>query len=210
MRERQPHSPDELRDVSKHLLYEIQMFGMTMTMLAAFEGIDPGSARTTMRNALMESWALHVRNLLAFLYDDRPARDDAVAGDFIEGWREKRGTKAALLGLAQAKTSKEMAHLSYVRARLTEDERRWHHAPIIVELVKPLHLFVDEVSETVVTEGFHERAREALPSRDANLDLHGLEVVAGATQSFRTYGPGGIDSGSSSRSTTDRTSPRGP
>jgi len=40
------------------------------------------------------------------------------------------------------------------------------------------------------TEGFHERAREALPLRDATLDLHGLEVVAGATQSLMTYGAG--------------------
>ncbi|HTZ87307.1 MAG TPA: hypothetical protein VMB05_11630 [Solirubrobacteraceae bacterium] len=194
MRERPARGLDELREVSKHLLYEMQMFGMTMTMLAAFEGIDPEDARATMQNALMESWALHARNLLAFLYDDRPARDDAIAGDFIQGWREKRGPKAALLGLAQAKTSKEMAHLSYVRAQLTEDERQWHHAPMIVELGKPLHLFVDEVSEGVVTEGFHERARGALPLRDATLDLHGLEVVAGATQSLMAYGGGGIQS----------------
>lgn len=192
MRERPARSADELREVSKHLLYEMQMFGMTMTTLGAFEGISPGDARTTMQNALMESWALHARNLLAFLYDDRPARDDAIAGDFIEGWREKRGPKAALLGLAQAKASKEMAHLSYVRAQLTEDERQWHHAPIIVEIGKPLHLFVDEASEAVVTDGFHEGAREALPLRDATLDLHGLEVVAGATQSLMTYGAGGV------------------
>ena len=67
-----------------------------------------------------------------------------------------------------------MAHLSYVRAQLTKDERQWHHAPMIVELGKPLHLFIDEVSEEVVTEDFHVRAREALPLSDATLDLHGL------------------------------------
>jgi hypothetical protein len=109
----------ELLAFSTHLLYEIEMSGATMQGLAAIDPLEASNFRTTLRNALMESWALHVRNLLSFLYDTRAGKGDVIAADFIPvGWAAARGPKPEVLKLAHAKASKEMAHMSFVRSGL--------------------------------------------------------------------------------------------
>lgn len=86
------------------------------------------------------------------------------------------------------------AHMSWLRSQLTDDQREWHHAPIIAALGNTPHTFLDMLPEALVMDGFHERARRALPSRNVTLDLHALQVVSGATQSLAAFRPAGSDS----------------
>jgi hypothetical protein len=190
MAKRPARSDEERCALSKHLLYEIEMFTGTIRMLNVVISMEPSEARTILRNALMESWALHVRNLLSFLYDSRPGAGDAIAPDFIgEEWKAKRGSKPDVLRLAHAKASKEIAHLSYLRGELTDDEREWHVEPIIVAISEALHSFVDTVPAAVVTDDFRERARSALPVRPISLSDHASQIVSGASASLDAFRP---------------------
>jgi hypothetical protein len=186
--ERKARSEAERRRLSKHLLYEIEMFTGAIPILNAINDWEPSETRTILRNALLESWALHLRNLLSFVYDNRAGKGDAIALDFIgEEWKDKRGAKSSVLSVANAKASKEMAHMSYVRAALTEDEREWHPAPIIAAISEALHRFVDAVADELVTDDFRERARRALPVRPMRLSDHALEIVSGASQTLDAF-----------------------
>jgi hypothetical protein len=188
MVEKRKPTDDELRNFSRHLLYEIEMFSEIVAVLAALIEMPDSNPQRAMRNGLMESWALHLRNLLSFLYDTRPGKGDAVAAHFVgSGWAATRGPKPDVLRLAHAKASKEMAHLSYLRAELAEADRAWHAAPIIHAILTPLHAFLDAVPASLVIDGFHERARRAVPQNTIPLNAHGQQVIAGATQSLMAF-----------------------
>jgi hypothetical protein len=182
---RTPFTDEELRAISPHLLYEIEMYGRAIPMLVAISDLEASTGRTTLRNALQESWALHMRNLLSFLYDKDGGKQGVVAADYVgASWPKERGAKPPILRQAHGMASKQIAHLGSHRAEIGEAERTWHHEPIIVELGKVLRAFLDALPEQRAVEGFHQRARGVLPSRSAPLTLHGLEVISGATQAF--------------------------
>ena len=62
-----------------------------MREVCATVGAGDATLRT-LRNALTESSALHLRNLLSFLYDTRPGKGDAVAAHFVgSGWAANGG-----------------------------------------------------------------------------------------------------------------------
>jgi hypothetical protein len=157
-------------------------------MLVAVSDLETSSGRTTLRNALQESWALRMRNLLSFLYDKDGGKQGVVAADYVgDGWPKRRGAKTPILRQAHGMASKQIARLGSHRAEISTAERTWHHEPIIVELGKVLHGFLDVLPEQRAVEGFHERARAVLPARSASLTLHGLEVGSGATQAFQRW-----------------------
>jgi hypothetical protein len=76
---RKQRSQDELHSASDHLHYEIWMFTSPAHGLAS--GI---SDQSVINNALLESYTLHARILLDFLYAERPKEDDVRAEDFFE------------------------------------------------------------------------------------------------------------------------------
>jgi len=66
----------ELKEVSEHLHYEVCM----LTSLA--RGIASGIAgQGPILNALLESFVVHVRVLMDFLYNKSPKPDDVIAQD---------------------------------------------------------------------------------------------------------------------------------
>lgn len=128
---------------------------------------------------MLESWALHLRNVLSFIHDDRPGKGSAVAADFMDGdWARLRGDLPSVLRLARAKASKEIAHLLYGRAKLSDEQRTWHLAPVLVELGEVLHRFVDAVPDARLQADFRDRAVAALPKRGVTMSPHGLSVAS--------------------------------
>ncbi len=66
---RKKRTPNELRRVSEHLHYEMQMLpGSAQGLVSEITG------QGTLHNALVESFAIHVRNMLDFLWPDKPKR----------------------------------------------------------------------------------------------------------------------------------------
>ena len=80
----------EMAATSNHLFYEIDMLIETGRELASsMEG-----QTTILKNATLESFTLHARVLLDFLYLDKPRRkDDVIASHFLEDsdqWKKVR------------------------------------------------------------------------------------------------------------------------
>ena len=71
-------SKEELRQASDHLYYEIYMFQMLVQSMAS--GI---AGRSAINNALLESFAIHLRALMGFFYPDNPCNDDIITEDIF-------------------------------------------------------------------------------------------------------------------------------
>jgi hypothetical protein len=97
------------------------------------------------RNAQVESFAIHVRSLLDFLYDVRGKSTDAVASDYIPaGWTPP--DKPASLDPVKSRVGKEIAHPSYNRIGLTDVTRQWPYLQVWLDLAKLLRAFAQKAS----------------------------------------------------------------
>jgi len=47
-----------------------------------------GDHKGPMRSVLIESYVIHLRNLIDFFYAPRVKEDDVIAADFCPGWNE--------------------------------------------------------------------------------------------------------------------------
>jgi len=140
---RQPRAPDELRAASEHLFYEVWMFNTLARALAT--GVFGDGA---VNNALLESFTVHARVLLDFLFADKPRSDDVVAEDFFltpERWPTVRGDMPPLLQAVEARVGKEVAHLTYARLGVTPEKKEWRFIEIAVTLETIISRFVENV-----------------------------------------------------------------
>ncbi|MBI3934586.1 MAG: hypothetical protein HY316_07810 [Acidobacteria bacterium] len=108
-----PLSDSELLNYSKeHLFYEIQMFfrlGWILVRLAAIPPID--SVGITIKNALIESFVTHLRNLGSFLSLGKAKfPGDVLAKDFFKQPAEWNPRIPTPLGAALKRSDKEVAH----------------------------------------------------------------------------------------------------
>lgn len=113
-----------------------------------------------LQNALLESFGIHVRALIDFLWLDRPLKDtDAIAHDWIEGWRPPEMSDR--LAHVKERVGKEMAHLSYNRLEVPEDKKGWMVLGIGPEAIVAFAQFATEVPDDLVPDGWRERAYSA-------------------------------------------------
>ena len=148
---------DQLRRFAdEHLLYEAGMLHtVTGKLLNRHHKDDP-----VVENALLESFGVHNRNLIDFLWLDRPMKaTDAIAGDWIEGWEPPEMSER--LAKVKDRVGKEMVHLSYNRLEVPEDEKGWLIIGIGPEVIGAFAKFVTEVPDDLVSEGWRERAYTA-------------------------------------------------
>jgi hypothetical protein len=97
------------------------------------------------RNAQVESFAIHVRSLIDFLYDVKRFDTDAIASDFVpDGWSPPE--KPASLDPVKSRVGQEIAHLSYTRIGLNEINRQWPYLQIWNDLGIPLRAFARSAS----------------------------------------------------------------
>jgi hypothetical protein len=140
---RKLHTVEELREASNHLHYEIWM----LTSLA--NGIASGiSGQGPIANALLESFVIHVRAVMDFLYADKPQADDVIAEDFFdtpEQWTKKRPTLSELLSHAKHRAGKEVAHLTYARLDVTPETKPWPFVQIANEISLVINTFLENV-----------------------------------------------------------------
>jgi hypothetical protein len=109
----------ELLDYSgEHLLYEIQMFRWLSSKVPAMTlGVD--------LSAYLESFAIHLRNLIDFFYDQKPMPDDVVAADFFDDPAKWSVPISPTLTLAQTRANKEVNHLTLKRKAGLDPDKPW-------------------------------------------------------------------------------------
>lgn len=134
---------EELQESSNHLFYEVWMF----TSLA--NGLASGIAgQGPIANALLESFVIHVRAIMDFLYADRPQPDDVIAEDFFaspEQWTRIRPALSESLSQAKRRAGKEIAHLTYARLDVTPETKPWRFSEIANEITTVMDIFLKNV-----------------------------------------------------------------
>lgn len=115
MAKRIPLTDHELLDYSKeHVIYELWMFrSVGQALIAPIQMSQP------LRNALIESFAIHLRNLIDFFYPGQIQADDVVASEFLDD-PDEWATLSAIsttLSSARIRAHKEVSHLT--RKRIT-------------------------------------------------------------------------------------------
>lgn len=129
---RKKRSGEELREASDHLHYEIWMF------ISLANGLASGiSGQGVINNALLESFTIHARLLLDFLYTEKPQKDDVIAQDFFDDpsiWHQVRPLKSEVLRKVHRRVAKEVAHLTYARQDVTPETKPWPFVEIANEV----------------------------------------------------------------------------
>jgi hypothetical protein len=157
--------PKKLRDQSEHLLYEIQM----LTYLEHYlETGEVGEAVAGLalkglpvRNAVVEAFEIHARQLIEFLTHQRNSRR-ATARDWAKKWSVPQADQNKLKELRDA-FSERVAHLSWKRSEFTPEQQLVIARKIVGKLRPLLLRFIEEADSEKLCEGFIDQARTALP-----------------------------------------------
>jgi hypothetical protein len=133
----------DTKGASKPVECEIRKLRETNNALAT-ENYPP-----ELHDQLVEAYALHLRNLIEFLYD-KPKDNYIRAEEFFSDpktWKNLAGTRTKALGKAQGQASAQVAHLTYDRVDLTLEEKKWLIGPLSKEIVELLAKFLSNADE---------------------------------------------------------------
>ena len=154
MDNRKKRNKKELQRASNHLNYEILMFKALANELKSSDLKD-----RFIKDALFESFLIHLRGLLYFFYTESSRYDDVIVEDFFpcskEKWLKVRLPKSDYLQKVQEKINKEVAHLTYYRLDVTTKEKLWRFFPKIAEEInKVIDIFLKNVPKELLGKKF--------------------------------------------------------
>ena len=142
-------TPDDLRQLSEHLAYEVQT---TFDLAASLIPISGGPhASIVVRRALQEAFTIHVRQLAGFPWGERPAEQTepaAYAADYYapEEWARIRPTRPPELDPVVSSTvGSGGAHLTYRHDQATPAETELRPIEICAALAPAIRCFIDNV-----------------------------------------------------------------
>jgi len=104
-------------------------------------------------NALIESFVIHVRALIDFLYPNGPKKDAVIAADFFniqEDWVKLRPDESEILKKARKRAHKEVAHLSYDRQKVSIEEKGWNFLEISHEIQEVMNIFLKNIDKNIL------------------------------------------------------------
>jgi len=121
---RKQRSDDELKQAGEHLYYEYWMFVTLANVQSA-----GAFGQSAINNALLESFTIHTRAILDFLYrGESREKDDVLAIDFFNNpdeWVSTRPNKSSTLESVHNRVGKEVAHLTYARQEIKPENKSW-------------------------------------------------------------------------------------
>jgi hypothetical protein len=103
-----------------------------------------------LNNAALESFILHARVLLDFLYAEKPQPDDVIAEDYfneLSQWQTVRPEKTKTLKVIHKRVGKEVAHLTYARLEVTAVAKEWQFIQIAKEINAVFDAFLNNVAK---------------------------------------------------------------
>jgi hypothetical protein len=119
----------------EHLLYEIQMLRFVVSKIPTLTaGVD--------LSAFLESFAIHLRNLTDFFYDQEPQPDDVVAADFYDDPGKWNTSISLTLATAQTRANKEVSHLTLRRKDGGDPDKPWPVLDLYQEIRTVAQTFV--------------------------------------------------------------------
>jgi hypothetical protein len=130
----------EVRQASGHVKYEIDMLRATMSYLSK----SAGQGDKVEWDVHLESFALHVRNLIDFFYT--PPKDDDIVAEYyvsdVGRWNAERPAVTSSLLDAKRNANKRIAHLTF--GRLVADPG-WAWETIRAELQPVMECFLSHL-----------------------------------------------------------------
>jgi hypothetical protein len=146
-----------------HLRYEIWMFLRLGEYLIKAEAPVSEQGRVT-ANAMIESFVIHLRNLITFLYSERLESKDVIAADFYEDpdeWLRRRPLISPALRRARTRSHREVVHLTTERIAGRPPEKVWPIAMLMQEIQELMTLFCAAASP----DKLHPSIRDLLPKQ---------------------------------------------
>lgn len=125
----------------EHIFYEFDMFLWLAQVCGkgAKLGAPTAADATRLSNVLIEAFVVHLRNVIDFLYLEKPKKTDVIAADFYApgGWEALRSAISATLESARVRANKEIAHLTTDRITGSPPAKAWDFTALAEEL-RPL------------------------------------------------------------------------
>lgn len=183
----------QLREYAeKHLSREVEMLRWTGSFLGGFSmaklssGRIAGDIAAAFEQSSLESFAMHSRNLIDFLYlrnhygHDRP--NDIVVEDYV-GDKVVASKLIPITGMlegAKTKADKLVAHLSMERETFGYYEKAWMYSQIVGDLLNALRSVVYEIPDHLQSGRFVASLSSSLPLLiDIRLRQHAEEDKRG-------------------------------
>lgn len=123
----------------EHLLYELQLLRFTTGELVQLQQPSP------IASVLIESFGIHLRNLIDFFYTPRAKEDDVIASDFCPGWKD---TMSGTLKVAKERANKELSHLTLARKSGLDPSKPWDVVGLFQEVSGVAKTFAGRASPT--------------------------------------------------------------
>jgi hypothetical protein len=142
-------SRDDLKKSLEDLTYEIDMLYFSAMTLIKGRIAEPFPQIPTLKNALIESFAIHIRNLIEFLYWNKKNGRDRVLAEYIIGdaelWHSQLGEMTEEINTIYEKACKRVAHLTIDRIYVTPEDKNWWFAKYTKEVALGLKIFLELV-----------------------------------------------------------------
>lgn len=140
-----------------NLYYDLWMLYETGTRLVHDPDVHDD---WVVKNAVIESFAIHARSLTIFLYpESSPKRaDDVNSFEYVrdvQQWTQARGDIPPELTLVKRRTAKEIAHLTTGRHPPGSPQKVWSPESIARAFFEPLRLFHAHVPSSRLDAGVH-------------------------------------------------------
>lgn len=142
-------SDKNLKRTTEHIYYEMMMFHYTTETLRRI--VDQSNVDIQLVNAVLESWSMHLRNLLTFFYTPRNKRykDDVLAVDYVSSlstFRNNR-TKVKTFSNIKKRVAKQFAHLTYHRNVYNQKTKVWQFARTYAQMHPTMVAFYETLPE---------------------------------------------------------------
>jgi len=138
---------EELKRALKYLGYEVGMMWSLAHILAA-----DNQGQGVIHNALVESFLIHARILIEFLYKNQPYKDTVRASQYFTSdspWKSIRPQKTDLLKETEEDAHKYLAHLTYTRL---QRKRKWPCIKIANDIQAVLQVFRENLPDDFTKE----------------------------------------------------------
>lgn len=175
---REDKAPERLERIAKNnLSYVIRMLNSTATL----------QSDSTIENyAFLESFLIHARILIEFLYRGPTKKDTILAEDYVDNWKTYKGGADQLsikyLNFEKRRMNKLLAHLTEEGSMSEGEHKKWDRMRICNEINKGIIFFLDAPGNKI-SEEVKSQIRESTGPKGVPYD-HGFKGVIGATGPF--------------------------
>jgi hypothetical protein len=144
-------SDAELLEYSKeHVFYELWMLIRSADLLGETVVTPSGLMRPPYWNAALESFVLHLRNLVDFLYPTNIKPKDVLADDFFPQRLRPSGfpTIPPLLAAARGRAHKQLSHLTTDRLPEGHPQKGWKRGELLLAISPLIVTFAQQAAPT--------------------------------------------------------------